>query len=82
MALTLEYLFEILEDEINNQDRKHGPFVGTELGRSRLAVACVEDEAAEARDAWRLDRRAHDWRRTKAELLQTAAVALRAYRDI
>jgi hypothetical protein len=67
--------------EISRQDAKHGPFEGTILGRSRLAIACLEDEVAEAREAWRDERKALNWDATRAEVLQVAAVAVRALRD-
>lgn len=67
--------------EIARQDEKHGPFGGTVLGRSRLAIACLEDEVAEAREAWRSERKALTWDATREEVLQVAAVAMRALRD-
>lgn len=67
--------------EIRRQDAKHGPFQGSPLGRSRLALACLEDETREALEAWRGDRRAATWADTRAEVMQVAAVALRALRD-
>lgn len=72
--------FELLA-EIARQDAKHGPFEGTILGRSRLAIACLEDEVAEARNAWRSERTALNWPTTRDEVLQVAAVAMRALRD-
>lgn len=78
--------FTLLDElcaEIAHQDAKHGPFTGTRLGRSRLAVACLEDETREAMDAWRADRApGSGWPHLRAELLQAAAVALRAIRDL
>ena len=72
-----------LWDEIARQDSKHGPFTGvTALGRSRLAIACLEDEVAEVKDAWREERKADGWPKTEEELLQVAAVAMRALRDL
>jgi hypothetical protein len=50
-------LIYALLTEVARQDEKHGPFEGTELGRSRLAIACLEDEVEEARDAWRGERK-------------------------
>ena len=67
--------------EIARQDAKHGPFEGTILGRSRLAIACLEDEVQEVRDAWRAERKATTWEATREEVLQVAAVAMRALRD-
>lgn len=67
--------------EVERQDAKHGPFEGTTLGRSRLAIACLEDEVAEAKQAWRDERKALTWDETRTEVLQVAAVAVRALRD-
>lgn len=82
-------LLRDLRHEVWRQDEKHGPeFNGASaLGKIRLGVACVEDEARETRKAWRKDKRAflrgeHDWLRTREEALQTAAVALRLVRQI
>jgi len=71
-----------LAAEIARQDDKHGPFTGTPLGRSRLAVACLEDETRESRDAWRADRADPGRPHLRVELLQAAAVAMRAIRDL
>jgi hypothetical protein len=70
-----------VEVEIERQDEKHGPFEGTQLGRSRLAIACLEDEVEEAKKAWRDERKASTWHHTRQEVLQVAAVAIRALRD-
>lgn len=71
-----------LLDEIERQDAKHGGFSGaTPLGRSRLGLACLEDEIAEALQAWREERQAPTFEKTRAEVLQVAAVALRILRD-
>lgn len=53
-----------LMTEMQRQDEKHGKFEGTMLGRSRLAIACLEDEVAEAREAWRSERKALTWDHT------------------
>jgi hypothetical protein len=76
-------LFEMVElrREIRRQDEKHGPFEGTRLGRSRLAVACLEDEVRETAEAWREERGVPGWPKTRAEVIQVAAVAIRAVRD-
>lgn len=67
--------------EIERQDAKHGPFEGTLLGRSRLAIACLEDEVQETREAWRVERKSTTWEQTRGEMLQVAAVAMRGLRD-
>jgi hypothetical protein len=72
-----------LRTEIERQDVKHGRFsASTPLGYSRLAIACLEDEVTEVRDAWREERKSPHWNHTLEELLQVAAVAMRAYRDL
>jgi hypothetical protein len=72
-----------LAAEIERQDAKHGPFTGTTaLGRSRLAIACLEDEIDEVKEAWRQERKLPGWPQTEAELIQIAAVAMRAVRDL
>ena len=72
-----------LAAEIDRQDRKHGGFSAmTALGRSRLAIACLEDEVQEVKGAWRQERRIDGWPHTEEELLQVAAVAMRALRDL
>ena len=67
--------------EVARQDEKHGRFEGTVLGRSRLALACLEDETREAVEAWRGERKGVLWEHTREEVLQVAAVAIRALRD-
>lgn len=79
--MTIDPLTYWLLMEIARQDEEHGPFEGTLLGRSRLAIACLEDEVAEAREAWRTEREATTWDATREEVLQVAAVAMRALRD-
>lgn len=78
---TVHPLIYRLLEEIARQDAKHGPFEGTILGRSRLAIACLEDEVQETREAWRAERQATTWEQTRTEMLQVAAVAIRGLRD-
>lgn len=81
-TLTVHPLIYALMEEVERQDRKHGPFSSrTILGRSRLALACLEDEVEEAKQAWRDERKAAHWDETRAEVLQVAAVAIRTLRD-
>jgi hypothetical protein len=80
-AQTIHPLIYRLMEEIARQDEKHGPYQGTVLGRSRLALATLEDEVAEALLAWRDERKALNWDATREEVLQVAAVAIRALRD-
>ena len=77
----LDDLLGDLVAEIERQDAKHGPYQGTPLGRSRLALATLEDETCEALQAWRDERQAASWQETRAEVLQVAAVAIRTLRD-
>lgn len=78
----VEAILEDLRAEITRQDAKHGPYERqSRLGTSRLALATLEDEVAEAKDAWRSERKAPDWTETRAETLQVAAVAVRTIRD-
>ncbi len=78
---TVDPLIYALLAEVARQDDKHGPFEGTILGRSRLALACLEDEVDEATVAWRSERTALNWTATRGEVLQVAAVAVRTLRD-
>jgi hypothetical protein len=79
---TLDPLYFRLVEEVARQDEKHGRFEGaTQLGKSRLAIACLEDEVREAVQAWRDERQASYWDHTREEVLQVAAVAIRALRD-
>lgn len=78
---TIHPLVYRLIEEIGRQDAKHGPYEGTVLGRSRLALSTLEDEVAEALEAWRSERDALHWDATRAEVLQVAAVAMRTLRD-
>lgn len=77
----LDELLMTLRREVEQQDTKHGPYQGTVLGRSRLAIATLEDEVAEVLDAWRSERRIDGWPETRKEVLQVAAVAIRTLRD-
>lgn len=80
-GFTVPGVYVELMREVARQDEKHGPFEGSVLGRSRLAIACLEDEVAEAKQAWRDERKALTWDETYTEVLQVAAVAVRALRD-
>lgn len=52
----------------------------------RLALAAAQDELDEAQDAWRAGQPKHgrsaDWTECRAEMMQLAAVVLRAVRSI
>lgn len=78
----VEQIMDALRVEVDRQDAKHGPYDRqSRLGVSRLAIATLEDEVAEAKDAWREERRAPDWPHTREEVLQVGAVAVRTLRD-
>jgi NTP pyrophosphatase (non-canonical NTP hydrolase) len=80
--VSVEQIIDDLLAEVDRQDRKHGPYDRqSRLGVSRLAIATLEDEVAEVKDAWREERRAPDWPHTREEVLQVAAVAVRTIRD-
>ena len=77
------HLIDEVAAEVERQDAKHGPFTAASpLGAARLAIACLEDEVQEVKDAWRAERREPHWQQTEAELIQVAAVAMRAVRDL
>lgn len=80
---TILPLYYRLMAEVERQDEKHGRFDGaSQLGKSRLALACLEDEVAEAVEAWREEKGPGlTWDHTREEVLQVAAVAIRALRD-
>lgn len=79
---SVDQILDDLRAEIDRQDRKYGPYQRqSRLGVSRLALATLEDEVAEAKDAWREERRMSDWPHTREEVLQVAAVAVRTLRD-
>lgn len=69
-----------LDGEIEKQYAKYGPFRNY-VGGMRLGIAALEDEVAEAYDAWRDERRENNWSHTRTELLQVAAVAMRLLLD-
>lgn len=85
-----EMLVADLEHEVRRQDEKHGSFKGFpggsqsggKNGAARLAIACLEDEVEEAKQAWRSERGYPTFVHTREELLQVAACAMRAVRDL
>ena len=75
-------LFAELNAEVDRQDALHGSLAdGPPRRRARLAIAILEDEVRETLDAWRDERKVDGWPRTREEMLQVAAVAVRAMRD-
>ena len=63
------------------QDEKYAPF-GSDVATVRLAIACMEDEVREVRQAWQEWHQRPDWFNVRTEAVQLAAVALRLVRDI
>lgn len=81
----------ILLGEVERQDAIHP--AGFEATRDgiRMAMAAMEDELAEAKEAWRGDRACHHytedgyehgWETVATELLQTVAVGVRILRRL
>lgn len=68
--------------EVRRQDETHEAGYPATRDGLRLALAAAEDELIEARDAHRDEREMAGWWRTRDELLQLAAVVLRAVRSI
>ena len=73
-------LWKLLEREMDRQERKYGPFQA-DIAGTRLGLAVLADELAEALQAWRDERRTDDWPETHGEVLQLAAVACRLLID-
>lgn len=71
----LQPLIVQLVAEIKCQD---GLYEGTAITQPRLALADIEYETAQALRAWREEREAPTWDATRGEVMQIAAVALRA----
>ena len=68
MPEPVDQILDDLRAEIERQDAKHGPYERqSRLGVSRLALATLEDEVAEAKEAWREERRAPDWPHTRED---------------
>lgn len=79
-----ELVAEVLA-EVVRADEKHGPLnhgLPSVLASSRLSVACLEDELEECLQAWREDRRTPGMPHLREELIQVAALAMRAVRDL
>lgn len=70
-----------LAAEIARQDQLHAGW-GTTRDGVRAGIAAIEDEAREAREAWRSERRVNGWSDTESEVIQVAAVAFRLAREI
>jgi hypothetical protein len=65
--------------EIARQDEEYGPFAD-DAASVRLAIACLEDEVAEALEEWNKWKRRPDWFGLRQEAIQIAAVASRLAR--
>jgi hypothetical protein len=75
-------LWKSLADELDRQDQHHRDGFPATRDGLRLALAAIEDETMEAKDAHRAERRIDGWSETRAELIQIAVVAIRALRSI
>jgi NTP pyrophosphatase (non-canonical NTP hydrolase) len=69
-------------DRLARHDQVFGVNWPAERNQLRLALATIEDEHLEAYEAWRAGKRAGDWTELADELLDVAAVALRALREL
>jgi len=76
-----ETALRILGEEMARQDEKYAPFA-SDVATVRLAIACMEDEVREVRQAWQEWHQRPDWLNVRTEAVQLAAVALRLVRDI
>lgn len=65
--------------EVGRQDVAYGPFAD-DAASVRLAIACLEDEVREVREAWDKWKRRPDWSEVRSEAIQVAAVASRLAR--
>jgi NTP pyrophosphatase (non-canonical NTP hydrolase) len=70
---------------VQYQDGRYGPFT-MDVGGVRLALACLEDEITEAKDAWRSERKPKPgtkaWAHTTSEVMDVLVVAFRLLRDM
>ena len=71
----------VVSKEMVRQDEKYAPF-SSDVATVRLAIACMEDEVREVRQAWQEWHQRPDWLGVRTEAVQLAAVALRLVRDI
>jgi NTP pyrophosphatase (non-canonical NTP hydrolase) len=77
----LAEIHRLIDAAVRYQDRRYGSF-GSDVAGVRLALACLQDELAEALDAWRTERRSPHWGATGSEVMDVVAVAVRLLRDI
>lgn len=75
--------------ESAQQDRRHPDGFPGDRNGIRAGVAAIEDETREALEAWHFEKTLldgrdpeHQWTRTREELLQVAAIALRTLREL
>lgn len=75
--------------EIARQDARHPGGYPPERNGIRAGIAALEDETGEALEAWHCEKKSppdrlpeHQWMDTRSELIQVAAVALRAVRGL
>lgn len=78
-------IHRMIEVAVGYQDGKYGSFASDVAG-VRLAVACLEDEVAEVKDAWRSERKpkrgTRAWAATTSEVMDVVAVGVRLLRDM
>ena len=81
----MDEILRMLRLAVDHQDRRYGPFT-PDVSGVRLALACLEDEVDEAKDAWRSERKPRRgtkaWATTTAEVMDVAAVSVRLLRDM
>ena len=80
-ALGAVMALRVVREEMTRQDKKYAPFT-SDVATVRLAIACMEDEVREVREAWQEWHQRPDWLNVRTEATQLAAVALRLVRDI
>jgi hypothetical protein len=78
-------IHRMIDVAVNYQDSRYGPFT-RDIPGVRLALACLEDEMDEAKQAWRSDRKpkpgTEGWAATTSEVMDIVAVGVRLLRDM
>lgn len=76
-----EWVARLVAEEIERQDARYGAFAD-DVTSVRLAIACLEDETREVREAWQEWKKRPDWYSLREEAIQVAAIAMRLARDV